>query len=199
MTLRAKLLALVVVGVVVLAIVYLHVLKKRMVVQSGQRTEAAARARLKEAALEPQAGPTTTVTLYFPSIDQGALVEETRQMTLAASNPDRIRQVLLALMEGSQQGQTRPLPPSTDVRAVFLTTDGTAYLDLSSSALNVFQPGIESETLAVYSIVDSICADVPAVKRVKFLIQGQEVDTLEGHVDLTSPFVPSQVLGQPAP
>jgi Sporulation and spore germination len=199
MTLRAKLVTLVVMAVVAVAILYLHILKQRMAIQSTQRSEAGARARLKEAALQPQAGPTTTVTLYFPSTDRGALIEETRQMTLAASNQDRIRQVLLALMEGSQQGQSRPLPPSTDVRGVFLTPDGTAYLDLASSALNVFQPGIESETLAVYSIVDSICADVPVVKRVKFLIQGQEVDTLEGHVDLTSAFVPSQALGQPGP
>lgn len=199
MTLRAKLVALVIIAVVAAGIFYLHILKQRMVLETTQRSEVTARARLNEAAITPQAGPTTTVTLYFPSNDQHALVEETRQMTLASSNPDRIRQVMLALMEGSEQGQNRPLPPSADVRAVFLTPDGTAYLDLSSSALSVFQPGIESETLAVYSIVDSICADVPAVKRVKFLIQGQEVDTLEGHVDLTNAFVPSQVLGQPGP
>lgn len=199
MSARAKVLMLAVLAVVGLALLYLHILSRRMALQSSQPSEAGARARLNEAALVPQQGPAATVTLYFPSTDQGTLIQEDRQMTLASSDTDRIRQVLLALIEGSQQGHSRPLPPSAEVRGVFLTADGTVYVDLASGALNVFEPGIESETLAVYSIVDSICANVPDAKRVKFLIQGQEVDTLEGHVDLTSAFVPGQELGRPVP
>jgi hypothetical protein len=38
-------------------------------------------------------------------------------------------------------------------------------------------------------MVDSLAGNIPAIKRVKFLVQGQEVDTLEGHVDLTGFFV----------
>ena len=53
-----------------------------------------------------------------------------------------------------------------------------------------FNPGIASETLAIYSVVDSLAANLPEVKRVQFLVQGQEVDTLDGHADLTSPYAP---------
>jgi hypothetical protein len=38
--------------------------------------------------------------------------------------------------------------------------------------------------------VDSLAANLPEVKRVQFLIQGQEVDTLDGHADLTVPYAP---------
>ncbi len=63
-------------------------------------------------------------------------------------------------------------------------------MDFSSGALGLFDPGITSETLAVYSLVDSISANIPTAKRVKFLVEGHEVDTLNGHVDLTQAYVP---------
>jgi hypothetical protein len=76
------------------------------------------------------------------------------------------------------------------VRAVFLAADGTAYIDLSNDMLSDFEPGIQSETLAIYSIVNSLAINIPSVKRAQFLIQGQQVETLDGHADLTAAFVP---------
>ena len=101
-----------------------------------------------------------------------------------------MRQVVLALAEGSHQGYGRVLPASTNVRAVFLAADGTAYVDLSNDILSDFEPGIQSETLAMYSIVNSITINIPSVKRVHFLILGQEVETLDGHADLTAAYTP---------
>jgi hypothetical protein len=44
-----------------------------------------------------------------------------------------------------------------------------------------------------------MCYNIPSVKRVKFLIQGQEVETLDGHVDLTEAFVPDTNLKPSTP
>jgi germination protein M len=199
MTARAKVLTLVVLVAVGVGVFYLHLLSSRLNNQNAQRVEETARTRLAEASLQSEKGPQETVTLYFPSNDQGVLIQETRQLTLASSSADRIRQIFLALIEGSEQGQNRPLPPGAELRAAFLASDGTAYLDLATGSLPLFNPGIGSETLAVYSIVDSICANIPAAKRVKFLIDGQEVDTLNGHVDLTQAFAPDPNLSLSGP
>jgi spore germination protein GerM len=91
------------------------------------------------------------------------------------------------------------LAASTNVRAVFLTPEGTAYVDLSNDLLRNISPGIETEFLSVYSVVNSITTNIPSVKRVKILIQGQEVDTLEGHADLTDAIVPDPTLIQSGP
>lgn len=190
MSRRAKLLALIVVAVIAIGFFYLRVLANRVSFETLQHGEEAVRTRLREVALQAEATNKQSVTLYFPSPNQGKLVPENRPITLAASDADRIRQVLLALVEGSYQGRSRPLPPSTDLRAVFLTSDGTAYVDFSSAVLAEFTPGIQSETLAVYAIVNSLAVNIPAVKRLKILIQGREVDTLDGHADLTDYFVP---------
>jgi hypothetical protein len=48
-------------------------------------------------------------------------------------------------------------------------------------------------------MVDSITANIPSVKRVKLLIQGQEVETLEGHADLTEAIVPDPTLIKTGP
>lgn len=178
---------------------YLLVLTNRVRVEQPQRGEAGAQVKLREAALQSPSGASKTVTLYFPSNDETGLVQEQRQISWAADDVNRIRQILLALMEGSYQGNSRALPASTDIRAVFLTSGGTAFVDFSNSALGLFTPGIASETMAVYSIVDSLAANIPTVQRVRILVQGQEVDTLDGHVDLTEDFVPNMTPSPPAP
>ena len=97
------------------------------------------------------------------------------------------------------EGYGRVIPPSTTLRAVFIATDGTAYVDLSNDFLSDFTPGIQTETLAIYSIVNSITVNIPSVKRVQFLIQGQEVETLDGHADLTAAFTRISLALKPIP
>jgi sporulation and spore germination protein len=187
---RARILALVVLAIVGAGVLYLQVLTRRLGSQTSERTEGAARARLAEAALSNENGPQQSVTLFVPSSDQGVLIQAPHRLTLATGDTDRIRQIFLALMEASGQTPQGEAPAGAELRSVFLSPDGTAYLDLAGSSLPSFVPGIGTETQAIYSIVDSIAVNVPTVKRVKFLIQGQEVDTLDGHVDLTQAFVP---------
>ncbi|HLW78905.1 MAG TPA: GerMN domain-containing protein [Terriglobia bacterium] len=190
MSRRVRILLFVVLGIVAAAILYLRVLARYVFVETPARTEQQARTTLSQAALQSQAGGTRTITLYFPSYDQGALVGETRDVNWPVDDADRIREVLLALIEGSGQGHGPAMPPSTGIRAVFLLPDGTAYVDLTKEVLSGLAPGIGSETLAVYSIVDSLAANVPAVKLVRITVEGQVVETLDGHADLTVGFVP---------
>lgn len=177
-------------GVLAAGFIYLRALGRRLFFDVSKHAEEAVRARLNEAALQPGTGAIKSVTLYFPSPDQVKLLQESRPIPMAASETDRIRQILLALIEGPHSSKTRALSPSTDIRAVFLDTDGTAYLDFSNTMLADFTPGIASETLVVYSIVNSLAANIPTLKRVKILLQGQEVETLDGHADLSGFFAP---------
>ncbi len=173
---------------------YLRSLARRVFFEPPPHSDESAKARLSEAVLQSGAGPNEIAVLFFPSLSGRGLVAESRPIKWAPSAADRVRQVLLALAEGPSQRLGHPLAAATTVRAVFLTLDGTAYVDLSSDLVNGIYPGIEAESLAVYSIVNSITTNIPAVKRVKILIQGQEVDTLEGHADLTEAIVPDPTL-----
>lgn len=190
MTERAKILLLLMLIALGVGVIYLRTLTHRVLVEVPQRGEETARAKLNQIALQSADGTTQMATLYFPLLSEDKIVAESRSLTWAQVDADRVRQVVLALAEGSHEGYGRVLPASTTVRAVFLASDGTAYVDLANDALNDFEPGIETETLAIYCVVNSISTNIPAVKHVHFLVQGQEVETLDGHVDLTAAFAP---------
>jgi hypothetical protein len=194
MSLRAKLLWVALLLVFAGGIFYLRSLAKRVFFELPSHSDESAKARLSEAALQSGSGPNETVVLFFPSLSARMLVAESRPIKWAPAEADRVRQVLLALAEGPSQRLGHPLAAATNVRAVFLTMEGTAYVDLSGDLLSSVYPGIEAESLAVYSIVNSITVNIPTVKRVKILIQGQEVDSLEGHADLTDAIVPDPSL-----
>jgi spore germination protein GerM len=93
-----------------------------------------------------------------------------------------------------------PIPAGTTLRSLFVTDRGEAYVDLSREVAAAHPGGSMSEILTVYAIVDSLTANLPAISSVQILVDGHEVDTLAGHVDLRRPLAkgPSWV-EQPAP
>jgi spore germination protein GerM len=79
------------------------------------------------------------------------------------------------------------IPPGTTLRAVFITKSGDAYVDLSREVRTSHPGGTVNELLTVYTIVNALTANLPAVTAVQLLIDGKEVDTLSGHIDLRRP------------
>jgi spore germination protein GerM len=70
---------------------------------------------------------------------------------------------------------------------VFVTDQGDAYVDLSREITANHPGGTLSEILTVYAVVNSLTANLPAIRSVQLLVEGKEVATLAGHVDLRRP------------
>jgi spore germination protein GerM len=100
---------------------------------------------------------------------------------------DQHLQALKALFIGPPDGSelTPVFDPETKVLD-FKLENGLATVNLNRYAtqLNV---GAQGEYLAVASIVNTL-AKLPDIYRVKILIEGKEVESLAGHVDLTGVF-----------
>jgi spore germination protein GerM len=79
------------------------------------------------------------------------------------------------------------VPAGTALRALYLTPNGSAYVDLSHDVVTAHPGGSLDELLTVYSIVNALTMNLPAVTSVQVLVDGKEVDTLVGHVDLRRP------------
>ncbi len=79
------------------------------------------------------------------------------------------------------------MPAGTTLRALYLTSNGAAYVDLSREVVNAHSGGSLDEMLTIYSIVNALTMNLPAVTSVQVLVDGKEVDTLAGHVDLRRP------------
>jgi hypothetical protein len=60
-------------------------------------------------------------------------------------------------------------------------------VDLSRDVTSAHPGGTMNELLTVYTLVNAITANLPSVSAVQLLVDGKEVDTLAGHVDLRRP------------
>jgi len=130
------------------------------------------------------------VTIFFPSEENSLLYPETREIYLTPSLIQRAKQVILELIKGPENNHLPSLPPTIKLREIFITNDGTAYIDFSKEIYQQHPGGSEAEIISVYAIVNSLTYNFPQIKRVQILIEGLEKETLNGHIDLTKPFSP---------
>ena len=59
-----------------------------------------------------------------------------------------------------------------------------AVINLHGSFADQHPSGIEPETLTIDSILETIGANFPQIEQVRFLVDGQPRETLNGHADL---------------
>jgi len=148
----------------------------------------AAPSRAPENAKEPDRK--ISVKLFFPAGDRPGLVIEDRAVSFSNDLSQQLKVVVQELARGSQIGLAPSLPPGTRVLEVFVTARGVAYVDLSKEAATATGRGSDDELSTVYSVVNSLTSNFPAVKRVQIVIEDRQVSTLAGHVDLTRPLAP---------
>ena len=125
-------------------------------------------------------------TLFYVSDDGSELVAVGRDVPYGATPAEQARLILEAQVK-TPDGFASAIPAGTTVRAVFLGTKGEAYVDLSPEARSGHAGGSLAETLAVYALVNAVTANLPTVTAVQILVDGKEVDSLAGHIDLREP------------
>jgi spore germination protein GerM len=146
---------------------------------------------------EPAAGAVErqiNAKLFFQAPDGRGLAVEERPVAFASDLGRQIHTLVEELVKGPQKGLAATLAPDTRVLHVFVSARGIAYVDLSKEAAVVTPGGSEAEMITVYSIVNSLAANFPAIKRVQILIEDRPASTLAGHVDLTRPLRPDMTL-----
>jgi germination protein M len=155
--------------------------------------------------VETDTGPTQTshitATLFFGDGAGRGLVARRVDVPLGQSVSEQGEAILLAALGNPPQGTTRVVPVGTRVRAFYLDSTGTGFVDLSGEVQTKHTGGSFAEALTVSAVVNAITANLRAVARVRLLVEGKEVETLAGHIDLTGAFVPdlSLVVGRTTP
>ena len=79
------------------------------------------------------------------------------------------------------------IPAGTKLKTVFVTAKGEAFVDLTPELRSNQQGGTTNEILTTYTIVNALTLNLPAITSVQILIDGKQVDTLAGHLDLRRP------------
>ena len=133
------------------------------------------------------AGTQTVSTLYYVSGDGMRLVGVPRRLARRANPTAQARAILEQQLADPPAPLVSPIPPGTGLRAVYLTGNGDAFVDLTEEIALGHSGGSREELFTVYAIVNALATNLAAVDAVQILVDGVEVDTLVGHVDLQRP------------
>jgi spore germination protein GerM len=129
--------------------------------------------------------------LYYVAEDGMRLVAVERDVPYGEGTVEQAREIInvqiAPVLNAGSQPLVSAVPPGTKLRALFVTEGGEAYVDLSREVSAAHVGGSVNELLTVYTMVNVLTANLPAVTSVQVLVDGKEVDTLAGHVDLRRP------------
>ena len=132
-----------------------------------------------------------SATIYYVGEDGMALVPVQKEVSFSAAVPDQARAILEAQLAPAAAPQVSAIPAGVTLRDVYVTERGDAFVDLSADITSKHSGGSLDEVLTVYTLVNALTVNLPAIQRVQILVDGKEVDTLAGHVDLRHPLAKS--------
>lgn len=128
-----------------------------------------------------------SVTLYFVAEDGLTLVGVPREVPFGEPIAEQARRIIEAQLVASPAPLASAVPAGTALRSLFVSERGDAFVDLSPDVTAKHPGGALDELFTVYTIVNALTVNLPAITRVQILIDGKEADTLAGHVDLRHP------------
>jgi spore germination protein GerM len=142
------------------------------------------------------AAPGEELSIWFASQQEDALVSEKRRVLPSATPVDRAKASLQELIAGPKSDALRTVSTEVKIREIFIDTQGTVYIDFSEALSRTHPGGPWAEMLTIRSIMQTLVTNVPGIKRMQILIEGREVDTLAGHLDIRRPLGTTWVMNQ---
>jgi len=122
------------------------------------------------------------VSLYFSDQNGDYLQVEKRGIAMV---PGLARATVNELIAGPKNtGLLRTIPEGTQLLDINIE-NGLCTVDLSNEFRENHWGGSSGEILTVYSLVDTL-TQFPTVDEVEILVEGQQVETLAGHMDLST-------------
>jgi spore germination protein GerM len=174
--------ALVLAGIALVAIAFVWVIR------SAPRWRTSTRAVAAPSPTAPAPpGRKIKARLFYVSESGTKLTGIERDVAYADNAAEQAREIVAAQVGPAAEPLVSAVPAGTTLRALFLTDNGQAFVDLSRDAVSAHPGGTVNELLTVYTIVNVVTANLPAVTSVQVLVDGKEVETLAGHVDLRRP------------
>jgi germination protein M len=125
-------------------------------------------------------------TLFYISDDGMRLIGFERPLERDTDPAAQARIILEAQLTEPPPPLLSPIPLGTELRAFYMAGQD-AFVDLSAEVTLGHSGGSLEELFTVYAIVNALTTNIPAINAVQILVNGNEVDTLVGHVDLQHP------------
>jgi hypothetical protein len=147
----------------------------------------------EELAGEPQQGAgDRAVVLVFPEWDATGFVTEQRQIPSRGRPGEDLLGVISFLCEGPRiSGAISALPAGTRALGAFFDpADESMVLDFSQELVTGHPGGSAAESATLTSILRTVALNYPDTEKCIILVDGAQVETLAGHLELSRPFDP---------
>ncbi len=133
----------------------------------------------------------TEITLYFSDNQAEKLVPEKREVKTEGKPLPEV--VINELIKGPQgSGLLKTIPDGTVLLSLDVQ-DGLAQVDFSKDIKENHWGGSAGESMTIYSIVNSL-AELEGIEEVQFMLEGEKMESLAGHFDLTQPISPNETM-----
>jgi hypothetical protein len=139
--------------------------------------------------------PRITATLFFASADGHGLVAVQQEVAMAEGTVAQARALVEAQLSATPPAPlAAAIPAGATLRGLFVSANNEAFVDLDATVRDKHPGGSMNELFTVYAIVNAVTTNLRDVQSVQILIDGREVDTLAGHVDLRRPLRKNEAL-----
>jgi hypothetical protein len=156
----------------------------------GRRRPASAAAPAAAAAT----GRKIKASLFYVAEDGMRLTRVEREVPFAEAPAEQARQIIEAQLAPAAEPLVSAVPAESRLRALFISDRGEAFVDVSRELVAGHSGGSNDELLTIYTLVDALCANLPAIHSVQLLVDGKQVETLAGHIDLRHPLAANMTL-----
>jgi len=138
------------------------------------------------------------VTLFFSDANERFLVPERRFIPKEKEPETQAQEMVKALLAGSKTGLVNTFPDKAELQGVTMEGSDMLVVNFRENLTERHPGGGAAEMATVYSLANTLTANIPVVKKVKILIGGKERESLKGHIGLEQPFTMNRELIIPA-
>jgi hypothetical protein len=129
-------------------------------------------------------------TIYFSDQQERFLKAEKRYVVKENDTALLAKEIVQALLDGSKNGLVNTFPKGVALKEVKIADKEIALVNFSKNLTKLYEGSSASEMATIYSLTNSICQNIPGIKKVKILVEGDELPSIKDHISTRKAFSP---------
>jgi germination protein M len=126
---------------------------------------------------------------FYQSVNGDYLIPLKKKIKKFSDMKEQIKEVILGLFEGvgSDERYINLFSSKIKLNNLFIVNKDIVVVDINREIFTKLLGSSIDEILTIYSIVDTICFNFPYIKGVQIIVDGRQMETLSGHIDISRP------------